>query len=284
MESILAQTFTDFEFLIIDDGSTDGTAAILQRLARQDDRIRLIRQANAGVSAASNLGLAMAQGEFFARMDHDDIASPRRLELQVEFLRAHPECVAVGGQALMIDSEGFPIRIPRVPLTHEEIETAFTQEWAIFHPTFTARAQAMRDVGGYSLEHKSLEDLDMFIKLAERGRLANLPDVLVQYRQHFKSICFTQYRDQIVQLAGVFRDAAKRRGKSLTDQYENLGQTLREPPPPRLTRWSYEKMWAWWALAAGYVTTSRRHALRAFRLRPLQPETWLLLWCALRGY
>lgn len=290
VESILAQTFRDFEFIIIDDGSSDGTGDILRQYAARDPRIILIHQHNQGVSAAANRGLAIARGEFLARMDHDDIALPQRLQRQVDFLRQHPECVAVGAQVLMIDCDEFPIRIPLAPQTHEQIEAAFTHEWAIFHPTLMARTAVMREVGGYSLEYTAIEDLDLFIKLAERGRLANLPEVLLKYRQHIRSVCYTQYEKQAAQMAAVLRDAEKRRGKPVNGRSGAAPQAPAGPPNVpstqhwRQTHWSFEKMWAWWALTAGYVSTARRHALRALRLGPLRQESWLLLWCAMRGH
>src|SRR5688572_2344250 len=114
IESILDQTFADIEFIIVDDGSTDGSDEIALRYAKRDARVRLIRQPNAGVSAASNAGIALARGEFLARMDHDDISISTRLQQQVEYLRANPDCVAVGGQAMFIDQRGFPLRLMRV--------------------------------------------------------------------------------------------------------------------------------------------------------------------------
>lgn len=283
VHSILAQTLSDFELIIVDDGSSDGTADILRRLARRDCRIRLIQQRNTGVCGASNRGIAEARGEFFARMDHDDIALPDRLERQVEYLRAYPEIVAVGAQVLMIDSDGLPIRIASAPLTHEKIEEMFALDWPMFHPTLMARMDVMRKLGGYREQYNSMEDLDLFIRLAEYGRLANLPQVLLKYRQHITSICYSRARDQLMQMQSIFREAAQRRGKMITTRYEDLDDALRKVEPLRHRQWAYEKMWAWWALTAGYVTTARRHAMRALKLGPLRYETWLLLWCAMRG-
>jgi glycosyltransferase involved in cell wall biosynthesis len=286
IRSILGQTFTDLELVIVDDGSTDGTSEILLQLAQQDRRIVLLRQTNAGVSAASNRGLAIARGEFIARMDHDDISLPHRLATQVEFLRTHPDCVAVGSHVLMIDREGLPLRVQRVPLTHEEIEADLMHldRWAMFHPSMMARGDVMRELGGYSLEFCNLEDLDLFVKLAERGRLANLPEVLVQYRQHFSSICFTTAPEHARLREAIFREASRRRGRDLMP-------SLVGDPPPDDGAWArrrnqpaeFEKMWAWWALDSGFVTTARRHAAKAFAMRPFRLESWRLLACALRG-
>src|SRR3954468_5693657 len=101
IDSILAQTFTDFEFIIIDDGSTDDTLAILREYEKRDGRIRLISRPNKGLTTTLNEGLALARGEFLARMDGDDVALPTRFEKQVTYLRDHPECVLVGSRVLL---------------------------------------------------------------------------------------------------------------------------------------------------------------------------------------
>jgi glycosyltransferase involved in cell wall biosynthesis len=284
IDSILKQTFSDFEFIIVDDGSMDGSAEVAQRFAKRDQRIRFVRQSNAGVSAASNRGLALARGEFIARMDHDDISVPTRLEQQVAYLRGHAECVAVGGHAMFIDDGGLPLRLFHVPLSHEEIDTALLSTWGMFHPTMMARASAMRAIGGYSLEFCNLEDLDVFLKLAECGRLANLPDVLVHYRQHFRSICHRKATEHHRLRSRILEEASKRRCRDLSGYLalakdKHIGDLARKS-----TRWKYEKMWAWWALESQFVTSARRHALKALVMATLEPESWLLMLCALRGH
>jgi glycosyltransferase involved in cell wall biosynthesis len=96
VRSVLGQTFSDFELIVIDDGSKDDSATEVERAAKGDARLRLIRQSNSGVSVASNKGTELARGEFLARADSDDICLPNRLEKQVGYLREHPDCVAVG--------------------------------------------------------------------------------------------------------------------------------------------------------------------------------------------
>src|SRR4051794_24772902 len=93
VDSILTQTFTDFEFIIIDDGSTDGSLATLREFAQRDPRINLVSRPNKGLTVTLNEGIALARGEFLARMDADDIALPQRFEKQIAYLRDHPECV-----------------------------------------------------------------------------------------------------------------------------------------------------------------------------------------------
>src|SRR5438552_5575639 len=150
VETILAQTFNDFEFLIIDDGSTDRSLEILQSYANRDPRIRLISRPNTGYVVALNEGLELARGECVARIDAADPADPRRLEFQVARMRQEPELVALGSNALAIDADGLPLGDYSVPLTHEEIEASHLQgSSAIHHPAVMLRPGAVKQVGGY---------------------------------------------------------------------------------------------------------------------------------------
>ncbi len=125
VESILAQTFNDFEFIIIDDGSTDDTLAIVQELAARDSRLRVISRPNVGVAATANEAIGYCQGEFLARIDGDDVAMPARLEKQLAYMRANPQCVVVGSAVLLIDEAGLPLfEMPHVKFSHDEIEDA----------------------------------------------------------------------------------------------------------------------------------------------------------------
>jgi glycosyltransferase involved in cell wall biosynthesis len=282
IQSILDQTFADFELILVDDGSTDGSARVLKRFARRDPRIILLQQPNRGPCAAANAGLAIARGEFYARMDHDDIALPERFEKQVTFLRAHRECVAVGTQVLMIDRHDLPLKIMSAPLDHDSIERQY-RVWPMFHPSLMARMNAMRAVGCYREKYSNVEDLDLFLRLAEVGRLANLPLVLMKYRQHLSSMCYTRHIDQIVEMEAIFREAEERRGHRIDESSPSVVPTARNQGSGRRLKWTFEKMWAWWALSDGFVNSARWHALTTLTLGPLQRESWLLLWCALRG-
>src|SRR3954469_7704719 len=145
LDAILAQTFRDFEFLIINDGSTDRSLEILQDYARRDDRIRLISRPNTGYVPALNEGLGLARGEFIARIDADDLADPRRLELQVARLRQEPRLVALGSCASAIDEDGLPLGYYSVPLTHEEIEAHHLRgSSAIHHPAVILRPDVVK--------------------------------------------------------------------------------------------------------------------------------------------
>ena len=214
VKSILAQSFGDFEFIIIDDGSTDDTLVVLKELAARDKRIRLISRPNAGVSATANEAIGLATGEFLARMDGDDVSTPDRLEKQVAYLRANPDCVAVSGRVLLMDEDALPLYVmPDVQFGHDKIDAGFWRAgWSIVQGACTFRRDALLAVGGYR-KHLSLhEDHDLFTRLAEIGKLENLPDVMLHYRRHFSSITFRETASSREVIAGILSEARSCRG------------------------------------------------------------------------
>lgn len=279
VESILAQTFETFEFIIIDDGSTDGSLEILRRHEEQDKRIRLVSRPNAGVGRTRNEALAMAVGKYFAAMDADDVSSPRRFARQVEYLERTPECVAVGSRVLLIDSDGAPIREWSPFLTHEEIDREHLQGrgGAITHPAAMMRREAVCELGGYRESLQPAEDYDLFLRLGEVGRLANLEDTLLHYRQHPTSFGYADRARQRKAAQTALREAYERRGLAISVS----GNGAVEQP---LSLSDHHRKWAWWALQAGNVATARKHALKALRLSPLSGQSWRAMACAVRGH
>src|SRR5688572_17248865 len=161
VDSVLGQTFRDFEFIIIDDGSTDGSPFILRNAAARDPRIRLVSRPNTGIVRAANEGIALAAGPYIARMDSDDVCLPRRLETQLRYLDEHPECVLVGSRVTVVDPYGSPVLESMQPLTHEEIDAELLGSgggWAIVQPSAMMRTDAVRRVGGYRGVHNVSED------------------------------------------------------------------------------------------------------------------------------
>jgi glycosyltransferase involved in cell wall biosynthesis len=182
IDSILAQSFTDFEFIVVDDGSTDGTLAVLEDRARRDPRLRVVAEPHTGLPGPRNVGLRLAQGELIACMDADDISHPSRLERQVSFLDQHPEVGLCGAWEQVLDGQSG--RVWRYPTADADIRC-----WQLFRPVLPASAAMMRAalaaaVGGYDPEFQTAEDYDLWVRLGERARVANVPAVLIQYRRH----------------------------------------------------------------------------------------------------
>lgn len=184
IESIRNQTLGDFEFIIIDDGSTDGTPEILGTYADQDSRIRVIRQNNTGVAGALNRGIEGARAPFLARMDADDLSRPNRFELQCAFLAAATDCSVVGSAVRLIDEEGHGERIIRHPRRLNDLRETVGAGRILAHPTAVIRREFLQRVGGYRPSLQGVEDTDLWLRLVSEGPIGNLDDVLVDYRMH----------------------------------------------------------------------------------------------------
>lgn len=278
IESILAQTVREFEFLILDDGSTDLSLNILQSYAAKDARIHLTSGSNQGVSRARNQMLAKAQGEFIAVMDADDVAYPKRFALQVAFLRQNPNIVCVGGCHDIIDERGRLLTYLSLPLTDEEIQqAALVGHGSICHPCAMIRRDAMLQVGGYDEQFVSAHDLDLWLKLGELGKLANLKDAVLQYRLHSRSV---SGRDQMLQrreAQQICEQAWNRRGIQATFEATLPWRPTEDP----MSQHQFMLQYGWWAFNSRQRWTAMIYGLRAIQAVPLKLEGWKLLVCAL---
>lgn len=203
--SILQQTYADFEFIILDDTSSDGTWPKLEQLAAQDTRIVLQRNAtNRGISATRNLGTELARGELIAIMDHDDISVPDRLEKQVAYLDAHPEVGAVGGAIQFLD--GDTLSAPsEYPLTPGLIAWTLCFRTPSIHPASMVRRAALVAAGGYDPAYRIANDYDLWVRLSQQVGLANLPDVLLHYRRRSSSFSAQQPAAMYEEAADIAR-------------------------------------------------------------------------------
>jgi glycosyltransferase involved in cell wall biosynthesis len=277
VDSILAQTFKDFEFIIINDGSSDRSLSILENYAKQDDRIRLIDQQNSGLTKSLNKSLALSCGEFIARMDADDIAMPERFERQIEYLETHPQCVIVGSEVLQIDMDGDAICEMGISQNHKKIEAELLAGCggAIRHPAAMMRREPLIAIGGYREKFKMTEDLDLFLRLAECGELANLPEVLLHYRLHLGSVNFTKAQQQTQEVIAVLEEAYKSRNLDV---------------PVKLPSWRFKetkpidshRTWTQMALSAGNMATAKKHAFLALWQKPISRQSWQLLFRTLK--
>jgi len=185
VESILHQTFTDFEFIIVDDGSTDTTPAILD--AYHDPRIvRLRNGTNAGVSYSLNRALEVSRAGYYAIQDADDFSHPRRLEKQVAFLEAHPQVGLLGTAYDVMDAEGHWVGRVSPPTDNETLQRALVRRNCFGHGSVVMRREIVVGVGGYEYLEQlwPVEDYDLWLRLAEHTVLANLPYALYAWRQH----------------------------------------------------------------------------------------------------
>jgi len=188
IESILKQTFKEFEFIVVDDGSTDGSGKILREYAERDKRIRLYSQGQSGLIASLNKYCRVAAGKYIARMDADDISLPARLEKQFRFLEAHPEIGVLGTRIQDIDTHRTPIIEWPVPSDPVVVRWFLFFGNCVAHPSVMMRRDLLERMGYYRPDAIYVEDYDLWIRAAEITGLANLPEVLVQYRVSSTSV------------------------------------------------------------------------------------------------
>lgn len=192
IESILDQTFTDFEFIIVDDASTDNSVKIIGRYAKKYPKkiipLFLTKNRNNGGDACANEGYKIARGKFIARMDADDIAHPNRLEKQLAYMKNHPGVIVLGTQALVIDKEGRVTGEKHEPTTHEEIRKNYCIYHPMIHPSVMIRRRLLPKRNYlYNIRYNANNDLLTFFELLQYGEFTNLPDKLLYYRIHGKN-------------------------------------------------------------------------------------------------
>ncbi|AVT82855.1 glycosyltransferase family 2 protein [Rhodopseudomonas palustris] len=213
IRSVQNQTFRDFELLVIDDGSADATPAILADAAAADSRIAVLTQHRNGLVAGLNRGLSAARAPLIARLDADDIALPDRLARQVDYMAAHPDVVLLGGWATIIDENGQPKGREMRP-SPNDLRATLMNKSPFIHPTVMLRAEAARRVGGYHAAFEAGEDYDFWLRLADIGELAILPELLIRYREHSSSVTRTRqlrqiYSARLAKLAAAARRAGQ---------------------------------------------------------------------------
>lgn len=279
VSSILGQSFGDFELLAVDDGSTDDSRATLERFAAADPRVRVISRPNTGIVGALNDACRAARAPLVARMDADDIAFPERFARQVAYLAAHPEVVALGAAVVYLDALGKPVKPCPRATTHEALEPALLggDGGALIHPVVMFRRAALETVGFYRPEAQYVEDLDLFLRLAQLGRLANLPEPLLYYRVHASSINFTKNAGRHETKLRVLADAHRARGLPFDPG------ALPLPAQNWADLAAHDRDWAVTSLQYGQRRVAVRHALRACRLQPGHRAAWRVLAYAIRA-
>lgn len=190
LDSVLSQSKADFEFVIINDGSRDRSAEILERYRNQDSRIVLVSQANSGIAASLNRAVSVASGELLAHIDQDDLALPSWLEKQVAFLAAHPESSVVSSYAFFINAAGERIGTSRNPVDVERGRAELNPDrfLDVIHSTVVMRKKDIIEAGGYREGLMGVEDRELWGRLVTSGKMIRCnPEVLVGYRLHGES-------------------------------------------------------------------------------------------------
>lgn len=285
LRSILEQDGVELELVIVDDGSTDGTADVLQGMEREDLRIQLVRQQNCGLTRALVAGCALARGEYIARQDIGDISLPGRLRKQVAALDRDVEAVMV--------TSGYRSVGPGGEILEESLPAAGPEEWteilreadekALYgphHGTVVFRKSAYEKVGGYRSEFFFAQDLDLWTRLVQVGNLDSVPEILYQagFNYHSISAC---YRTEQRQLRHVIAQATQRRAKGESEaDLVRTAKTIR----PRQGRERFNvatlvesDYFVGSCLATRRDTTARQYFRQVLRRRPLHARAWAKL-------
>jgi glycosyltransferase involved in cell wall biosynthesis len=244
IESVLSQSYSDFEFLIIDDGSQDGTPRILAEYASRDSRIRIARHTNRGVGYTLDRGIKEARGALLAEIGADDLALPGRLEKQVEFLENNPDHVLVGGYLQIIDSTDRTVGIRRYAVEDRRLRAQLAALNPFASPSIMYRRAQAVACGSYTDRFSTCEDYDFILRLAQFGKIANLPEPLTAYRLHDTSTKSTRTRSQLRDTLRIKRTAYKEYGycENAFARAVNCAQAAMTVVPSGITYWLFRNL------------------------------------------
>lgn len=221
IESLLAQTLSDFEFVVVDDGSTDNSVSVLEAFRERDPRVKLIAAEHQGISASLNRGLGEARADYVAIAHADDLSVPQRLASQAAYLDGHRRVAVVGSFVQTIDGSGCRGVVLRFPADTDEVRTTLRRRNCLAHPSVMFRRSAVKAVGGYRLD--LLEDYDLWLRLSERFELANLREPLVLYRIHPGQLSLTRI-GEIEGLRLAVQAAARARARGRADPLDGSSE------------------------------------------------------------
>lgn len=291
VESILDQSFRDFEFIIIDDGSTDSSASILESYCDQDARVRVCHQENRGIVESLNRGCGLARGKYIARMDADDVSTPTRLERQLAFLDENPLVGLVGcGIYDNIDASGAVLHTSYLPQDNETIQRTLLERWCFLHPSIMFRGVLHELVGGYRKEFESAEDHDFILRILEHCQAHNLHERLISYRLNPRSLSVAchQYQNELGDAA--MRLAHRRRNGRPEDLEAEMPRLLELKRRRKDTGGLPGVVQAWRdslyaanryygfgcrELCAGHCDRARRCFVRSLRTNALFVKSWI---------
>ena len=275
IRSVLEQTYTDFELLIVDDGSVDNTVMVIRQF--NDRRIRLICKEKEGISAALNAGLQVAKGKYIARFDADDICLPRRLERQVLFLDGHPAYLVIGSDAEYISENGehlFHFRC--TGHTHREIIGNLYRYCPFIHSAVMYRKDPILRMGGYSRYAHNFEDYLLWVQLLKTGKCCNLPEPLIKVRINPSSVTidekwrgrrFRQLKQTILQ-----------RGVITREEGDELRSIIQRQDNRKIKEGAYHALCGKKLLANNYMPAKARwHVAKAIHANPFRLDNYVLL-------
>jgi hypothetical protein len=208
---VFAQTFDAWELIAIDDGSSDDTGHILDHHAAADARIRVVHQNNRGLAASLNTGIAESRGRYIARLDADDIPMPHRLATQVALLEQHPDIDVLGSSALYLADGVRTTALKSVPTDPHAIRRVLARGNCMIHPTVMMRKSAATGVGGYRACFRAAQDYDLWLRVVERGSLANTAEPLIYYRVHEGQTTVRRLHQQVWGVIAAQHAARQRR-------------------------------------------------------------------------
>lgn len=277
VESILGQSYPDFEFIIINDGSDDNSLSILESYADTDTRISLISRENKGLVHTLNEGIGLARGALIARMDADDIALLNRFQIQKLYMDSNPDVICVGGVCRVIDAKGRFLINTDTRTGHEMVEKLALQGVSpITHPSAMIRLDALKNVGGYAQEDWPAEDLALWIKLSAKGKIDNVPEIILEYRIHDNSISTREHDLQMKKTVEICAKACTERGVD----YPLLAREGR-PVESRISKYNITLRHGWWAFKSRQWRTAFVYGLKSIYLSPFKDGGWRLTACAL---
>jgi glycosyltransferase involved in cell wall biosynthesis len=234
IESVLRQTFRDFELIVIDDGSSDRTQAIAEEYAATDSRVRVISHANIGMGESLNRAMAQARFEWIARLDADDLMLPHRLERQLAFVLDNPDVAVAASFVRFIAEDGRTLGTGRYPYTSRSIVQQYLRDNLVIslsHPSVLIRRSVAQEVGGYRAQYWPCDDLDLWCRIAERGgTILVQPEILTEYRRHADSACSTSARQIEERRAWVQASMRCRRGGLPEPTWEEYLSERRQRP------------------------------------------------------
>lgn len=244
IESVLSQSYGDFELLAMDDGSDDATPQIIERYAQHDPRIRVFRHENRGVGYTIQRGLAASGGRYVALIGADDLALPGRFEKQLDFLEAHGDHVLVGGYLQIIDTNGRVTGIRKYPTTDRTLRRVMLLYNPFGAPAAMFRREDALAAGGFTSRFWTCEDYDFFLRLAKRGKVATLPEPIISYRLHGNAVKATQTLRQLHDTLATKRAAYTEYGyrPSLIARTADLALAIMTWLPPAFTYLLFTKV------------------------------------------